>query len=238
MKIPDMTFTITTSQRIDLFIKTMDSFLDKCKDVYLIKRWICSDDRSNEKDFREMQRLYPFMEFYKSYKPGQAANLNNLFSRVETPIFFHSEDDWLYVREGEFLTEMYQVMMSDSRIRNVILRFWDCMYIKDDDLEYRMHIFYNKCKIKDISPDDLIAKADMAWFGYSLNPGLQHTETVRKLGKYDETTKIEGDWGRYFDRPQAQKYLDMGLKRANLNENYVEHIGEVSVYDMYPEHLK
>ena len=40
----DLTFTITTCRRRELFERTMDSFLENCLDHHLISRWICVDD--------------------------------------------------------------------------------------------------------------------------------------------------------------------------------------------------
>ena len=42
----DITFVSTTCKRLDLFIITMDSFLNFCKDIYIIDRWLCIDDNS------------------------------------------------------------------------------------------------------------------------------------------------------------------------------------------------
>jgi hypothetical protein len=52
------------------------------------------------------------------------------------------------------------------------------------------------------------------------------------LGVYDEKHSIKGDRGRFFDRPQAEKYWRLGFKRANLMRDYVVHTGEGrAVYD-------
>ena len=222
-----VTFTITTSRRLNLFVKTMDSFLNRCKDKDRIVRWICCDDRSNPNDFTLMKNKYPFMEFYKSPKPGQAANLNFLFSKVRTNYILHCEDDWLFIRDGSFITEMLRIAQSDSRIRNIVLRHWRGVYVKNGNLEYRVHVYYEHC-----GPDH-IKRADMKWYGYSLNPGLQHKPTIDALGCYNENLPIVGYQGRFFDRPQALQYYKMGFKRANLMQGYIEHIGDqVSAYNM------
>lgn len=222
-----VTFTITTSRRLSLFIKTMESFLKRCKDKERIVRWICCDDRSSSSDFSAMKNKYPFIEFYRSPKPGQAANLNFLFSKVKTEWIFHNEDDWLFIRDGKFIGEMLKIARSDKRIRNIVLRHWRGVYVKNGDLEYRVHVYYEHC-----GPNH-IKRADMKWFGYSLNPGLQHKPTIDALGSYNEDAGIVGYQGRFFDRPQAMQYNKMGLKRANLMQGYIEHIGDrLSAYNM------
>ncbi len=223
-----LTFTITTSRRLDLFIRTMDSFLKNCLDKSKIGRWVCSDDRSSLDDIHEMQSRYPFLEIHQlpPHRKGQAANLNNVFSLVNTDWFFHCEDDWEFIKEGDILTALLRITEDDKRIRNVTLRYWECTYVRHGSLGYRIHVYSKKN-----SPGN-IQSADMAWWGYTLNPGLQHLPTIKRLGPYDEKHSIQGDRGRFFDRPQAQKYWQLGLKRANLMEKYIEHIGgDNSVYE-------
>jgi len=42
-----ITFTVTTCKRLDLFEKTMNSFIHCCLDRHLIGRWVCVDDNSS-----------------------------------------------------------------------------------------------------------------------------------------------------------------------------------------------
>lgn len=213
---------MTTCGRLDLFFKTMESFLIRCKDLDLITDWIVSDDRSSRNDIKAMNDRYPFLNIYSSRTPGQAANLNNLFSRVETDWFFHCEDDWLFTNEDNFIRKMFDITAADDRIKNVILRHWNGIYVVDGGTEYRAHYYNKRLGTK------MINHADTSWYGYSLNPGLQHMPTVRKLGAYDEHFNIES---RFWDRPPALEYSRLGLKRANLMDNYIEHIGDgQSVY--------
>lgn len=218
---PNVTFTVTTSRRLDLFIRTMDSFMKNCQDLDLISRWVLSDDRSCNNDITEMQKKYPFFEIYKSPAPGQASSLNNLFGKVRTEWIFHCEDDWLFTKKGHFIKEMLDIAFSDERIRNIVLRFWKCIYVKHGDLEYRVHNYHYHCQ------EGGIFNADMRWYGYSLNPGLQHKPTIDMLGAYDDRgCEKTGFAARFWDRPQAQKYYELGLKRCNLNTNYIKHIGD------------
>ncbi len=43
----NITFTMTTCKRLDLFVPTMNSFLRCCTDRHLISRWIIVDDNSS-----------------------------------------------------------------------------------------------------------------------------------------------------------------------------------------------
>lgn len=61
---PLITLTITSCKRLDLFVKTINSFMQCCKDIHLIDEWFCVDDNSSIEDRLRMQELYPFINFY------------------------------------------------------------------------------------------------------------------------------------------------------------------------------
>ena len=48
-------FSITTCKRFDLFEKTINSFIQCCKDVLLIDKWLCIDDNSSDTDREKMK---------------------------------------------------------------------------------------------------------------------------------------------------------------------------------------
>lgn len=220
IKYPKITFTMTTCRRLELFFKTMDSFLENCLDTDLIERWIVSDDRSNDRDIEEMKNRYPFLEIYKSPQPGQSASLDFLFSKVKTKWFFHCEDDWLFIKRGHFIRKLFDVAFDDIQIKNVILRYWQGVFIKHGKLKYYMHI-YNKNAID--NPVDIKTSKhfnNWTWYGYSFNPGLQNKVIIDILGK--NKSHIEN---REWDKKPARKYLALGFKTANLTEKYIEHIG-------------
>lgn len=212
---PSVTFTMTAGRRLSLFRRTMDSFLANCLDQDLICRWLVSDDRSSPDDVRLMREAYPFLEIRRSPKAGQPASLNYLFSLVGTEWAFHVEDDWEFVCPGHFIRETIDIAQSDPRLRNVIVRGWDGIRIIDDGREFIGHYF------DDHARRQRGTATDCWWYGYSLNPGLQHMPTVRELGPYDEAAV-----NRKFDRPAAVKYREMGLLRASTVTGYVKHIGE------------
>lgn len=211
-----ITFTITCGGRLDLFCRTMETFLQRCRDVSMITRWLACDDGSAPGMIEDMRRRYPQIEFETAGCPGQAASLNNLFGRVLTEWVCHWEDDWETIRTGHFLRDALALTQADDRIRNVVFRDWRGVYIREDDLEYRGHVYYRAGTIE-------VARArnDWCWRGWSLNPGLQHLPTLREIGPFDESIRT-----RYFDRRPAEEYAKGGYLRANLMEGYVKHIGE------------
>lgn len=92
----DITFVITSCKRLDLFCETMDKFFYHCEDVHLIKKWICVDDNSSEKDRKQMRKKYPFMHFIMKTpeQRGHAKSLNMVLDNVKTKYVIFFEDDW------------------------------------------------------------------------------------------------------------------------------------------------
>lgn len=209
---------MTAGRRLSLLLKTLQTFERNCLDVDLIERWIISFDRAADEELRQVANRYPHFQLTQSPRPGQAANLNWLYwesGLVTSEWILHWEDDWETVGRGHFVREAFDIAESNHRVRNVVFRGWDGVTVIDGQLEYKVHVFWPGCG------RDRMQRLDAEWYGYSLNPSLQHLPTIHLLGRYDENVAT-----RYFDRPQALTYrFTHKLLRANPTKKYVEHIG-------------
>jgi hypothetical protein len=107
-----VTLTITTCKRYDLFVKTMNSFINCCKDAELIGRWICIDDNSSDEDRENMKQNYPFFEFYfKTEKEkGHSASMNLIQSMVTSPFILHLEDDWFFIEKACIIQDSIDIL--------------------------------------------------------------------------------------------------------------------------------
>lgn len=219
-KYPEITFTMTTFDRHHLFTKTIDSFLSTCLDLDLINRWVISDDGSPQSDIDKMKKSYPFFEIHKNPGKGQASNINNLFSLVETEWFFHCEDDWLFIKKDNYIRKLFDIAFDNPTIKNITLRYWVGGEVESETVsgfKYNIHDYLPSKKFEE-SLD-----TDWWWCGYTLNPGLQHLPTIKKIGKYDESMPLNS---RKWDRKPAIKYYELGYKRGNMLDKYIEHIGD------------
>ncbi len=118
-----VTFTVTTCKRLDLFIPTMNSFLNCCLDLHLISRWILVDDNSSEDDRRMMKKMYPFFTFiFKGPEDrGHPRSMNLLRKAVVTPFVFHMEDDWLFVAQKNYISDCLNVLSSSPKIAQCLV---------------------------------------------------------------------------------------------------------------------
>ncbi len=215
-----ITFTCTTSKRINLFKKMMLSFYYTCLDMDLISDFIVIDDGSSEEDVVTMKKLFPKIRYLNNSIGGQLESIKILMKNVKTDYIFHTEDDWNFLIQDHYIKKSFEVMKTDERIKQVTLRLWKCMYIKHDDIEYRMHVF----SPMDYKTEwDIIKLNDCTIGGLTLNPGIIHFPTMKKCFEgLNQKSKEDRTW----DRIIAKRFWDMGYRRANLNVEYIEHTGE------------
>jgi len=214
-----ITWTCTTSKRLDLFKKMMLSFYYTCLDKNLISDFICIDDGSSYKDFRTMQKLFPRVNFIENEKGGQLESIKILMQNVKTDYIFHTEDDWNYLIQDHYIKKCLDIMKIDKRIKQVTLRFWECMYVKQGNIDYRMHVFSPLDYHKDW---DIIKVNDCTFPGLSLNPGLINFKVLKECFR---NVKQDDNQDRTWDRVISKRFWNKGYKRANLNDEYIEHSG-------------
>lgn len=101
----DVTLTITSCKRHDLFLRTMGPFLRCCTDLDRIRRFVCIDDGSSEAERADIAARFPFMEFIwkTAEERGHASSMNRLLGEVDTPWWLHLEDDWHFLVEAPYV---------------------------------------------------------------------------------------------------------------------------------------
>ena len=107
-----ISFSVTTCKRLDLFIRTMNSFINCCQDILLIDEYICVDDNSTEKDREEMKKLYPFFKwiFKTPEQKGHVESMNMIIQNVKTDYLIHLEDDWLFLVKDNYITNGLEIL--------------------------------------------------------------------------------------------------------------------------------
>ena len=112
-----ISLTITTCKRLNLFIKTINSFLNCCSDLHLIQSWYCIDDNSSDHDREKMRILYPFFNFYNKNltEKGHAKSMNIIKNLVSTPYILHLEDDWEFFIKYSLITDLLEILNHTKR---------------------------------------------------------------------------------------------------------------------------
>lgn len=226
---PEYTFSITTCKRLDLFERTMNSFLRCCSDIHLIDRWICMDDNSSTEDREKMKLMYPFFEFYfkTPEEKGHAQSMNKILELVNqkgTNYLFHMEDDWEYLEVNNYLTMCSQVLSNNPMYGQCLINrdyaetetSFDCagsiMKRLPNGFIFFEHVF---------NPGNHFFPNSLYWKHYSLRPSLIKYSVLETIGKYNSSAG-------HFEAEYADRYYEKGYLSAFLPDIYSYHIGKLT----------
>ncbi|MEO6327228.1 MAG: glycosyltransferase family 25 protein, partial [Thermoanaerobaculia bacterium] len=231
-----VTLTITTCKRLELFVKTMSSFLNCCEDIDAIGRFICVDDGSSEQDRRRMAELYPFFEFVfkDAADKGHAKSMNALVGRVESPFFIHLEDDWHFFVKDRYVEKAVAILEDDPKLEQVLfnrnygetlscrgIRGGTVKRTRAEGLRYRIHehAVPGTSEYLELAPRD--GPSNTWWPHYSLRPSLSRTASIREIGAYDPAAD-------HFELSFARAYAERGFRSAFFDTISCLHIGRLT----------
>jgi hypothetical protein len=249
----EVTLSITTSNRIDLFKKTVSSFSSNCTDKHLIKKIYHFDDSSNIDDLLEMDNLFkhyfPNATIVKKYfhknsfttNKRHCAIMNEWLKILESSndYNFHLEDDW-YFDKNFSLGELINFIKTKRDVAYVgvsqFLRnfpediqptidgnFWKWHY--DPTKEILSNLFLDTKVIEKENVDGFWCYY-INWPHFGFRPGLWD---VKKL---TEVKQIECDESKHFELIFAQTLSEKYVSYCLLN-SVCEHIGsDKSSYDL------
>ena len=201
--LPMVTFTITTCKRFDLFVRTIDSFLNCCLDLDLIHKWVCVDDNSSEEDRKKMAERYPFFDFYwkSPEEKGHPQSMNIIRNMVTTPYYFHMEDDWQFFSKRHFIRDALEVFGNDSSLKQCLVNKNYAEVESDIDivgsvpkttemgLRYYVHHWVDERNAEHLedwcSRYGLGGKHCRYWPHFSFRPSLVQTHVLHDLGNFD-----------------------------------------------------
>ncbi|CAN5631117.1 hypothetical protein BH10ACT1_BH10ACT1_34420 [soil metagenome] len=232
----DVTLTITTGRRLDLFEQTLDSFLACCEDRDRIGRWIAVDERSSAADRRTMAERYPFLEIIAK-DPDDARHprsMNLLRDAVATPWWLHLEDDWHFVTQAPYVQQAVDILEDDPEVGQVLFNRAYAETFEDRDLlggdiattrTGQRH--WRQRHLDGSAWDDHLAslpaggRTSAWWPGYSLRPSVVRTSAVAGLGPYDESAP-------HFELDFAHRWAAAGLVTAAFDDITCLHLGPLT----------
>lgn len=235
-RFPQITFTITTCKRYELFEKTMNSFLNCCTDLHLIDKWICVDDNSSEEDRQKMKEKYPFFTFYFKTKEekGHPRSMNILRNMVATPYTFHMEDDWKFFIKKNYITECLSVLTSHPKIGQCLVNKNYAEITKHVEMKggvfsqtasgtrYYIHEFCPTMEHQKKFNEKYGPSINCAyWPHFSFRPSLLKTSILHMLGEYNEKVS-------HFERDYSMRYVYAGFISTFLEGIYCFHIGRLT----------
>jgi GR25 family glycosyltransferase involved in LPS biosynthesis len=237
--IPLIIFTITTCKRLDLFEKTMNSFLNCCEDISRIDHWFCVDDNSSDSDREIMRRKYPFFEFHMKSpsEKGHPKSMNIIRRNVlrrNIPYVFHMEDDWKFFVKKPYISMCMEVINSSTGIQQCLINKnyreteKDCEiiggipYITLSGIRYFQHEHTRTQEDIALFNQKYGAVINCAyWPHFSFRPSLFCSNILRQLGEFDENTS-------HFELDYSTRYRNAGYTSAFLDGISCLHIGRLT----------
>lgn len=235
--------TMTTCKKTNLFIETINSFINCCNDIDLIDKWIFIDDNSPLEDRDVMKYEYPFIEWICKDKnnKGHAKSMNSIYEMTKDyEYILHLEDDWLFIKKGYYIKPALDILISndynylDNRANNLFKDkkigqvLFNLNYSEDiDKVIYGGYLAETKTNSKtkfiihEYYPDNVIYpltnKCNCAyWPHYSFRPSLIKREIFDTIGHFDTNG--------FFERKYADKYYEHGYISSFLDKISCIHI--------------
>jgi len=236
--------TITSCKRLELFKKTVNSFINCNLDYRLIKKWICIDDNSTEEDRAEMLKLYPFFTFIHKTpeERGHIKSLNRIVDHIgehpEIDYVFHLEDDWTFVKESHFILDALSILESDAHVGQVLV---NRHYTQDIDahnsnisggtehvscfgaVKYIQHVYHPANTHEHYTYNSTLPTHinNTYWPHYSLRPSITRASVFRELGHFS-------DFYGHFENIYGLEYVARGYYSVFFPNIYCIHTGPKS----------
>ena len=226
-----VTITMTTCKRLELFNRTMRSFIECCGDISEhVEEWIVVDDNSSASDRAEMKRLWPFITLVEKGEAdkGHPRSMNIILEKVRTPYILHIEDDWEFFSTDMWIGKMLKILNSNPSYGQVL---FNLNYAEDSNVSSTISGSIFKAEPasyfvhRHLPPEKIAVESKkfrhncFYWPHFSLRPGLWKTDLIKGLGKFSETAA-------HFEMEFAQKYNSAGYQTAFLPLIVSNHIGK------------
>lgn len=242
---PLITLTITSCKRLDLFTKTLNSFINCCTDIDKIDKWFCVDDNSSEEDRSIMVKLYPFIVFYfkKLNEKGHPQSMNIIRNNVKTPYIFHMEDDWKFFDKRNYISECLEVLGQDRQIGQCLINknygevpdnvnlIGGYFHTTPTGLRYYKH---ETCNTEEEYVNFYKKYGNgfnsAYWPHFSFRPSLLRRNILTRLGEFNEKVS-------HFEREYAERYNSKGYISAFLESIYCIHTGRLTTEQNDPSKI-
>jgi hypothetical protein len=157
----------TYDNRINIFEKTVNSFINCCNDHNLIDSWVCVDANSTEENRTKMKELYPFFNFIwindatKNYNELQIQNMNiirNISINKGSEYLIYLQDNWHFIQKRNYIAESINLLNENETYGQLVFnnhyaefepykmryRGGILMHTKDTNKRYMIHEYYNQ----------------------------------------------------------------------------------------------
>lgn len=243
--------TMTTCKRLNLFLKTINSFLNCCKDIDMIDDWLFIDDNSSQEDIDIMRYEYPFIRwiFKNKEQKGHSVSMNMIRELTKDyDYIIHLEDDWEFIEKTYYIKPSLDILESNKYIiiddnanekiiedKKIVQVLFNKNYAENfDHIVWGGFLMQTDTNMKtkfllheyytNSTNHKLSNKINCAyWPHYSFRPSIFKREILNDLGEYD----LEG----FFERKYADKFYSSNYLSCFFDKITCLHIGKLTNTD-------
>lgn len=234
----NVTVTVTSCKRLNLFLQTIESFMRCLVEKHLITEFICVDDNSSDEDRKIMQERFPFIRFIMKGEAdrGHVESMNMIADKVKTRHLLHIEDDWLFYNRIS-ICDMKEILDDDPSVLKqvAINKNYDESSSKrsiggDERFTKKgLRYFVHEYCVSQDDRDAFEAKHGTGlscnyWPHFTLQPSLIDTDIFKTL----RFKKVP-----HFEMAFAHDYTNRGWKTAFLQESNAKHLATDRTVNAY-----
>lgn len=216
-----ITVVITSCGRMELLKRTVNSFFNYV-DVFP-SELVLIDDSGDKKvhqdiaDYFQKKNLpIPVNLVFNETNIGQINSIDIAYSRVKTPLIFHLENDWEFIRSG-FMADSLYILESLPKIITVWLRGTEDTntHPVEPALFQLNNIDYRYMAVGALGGN---------WHGFTWNPGLRRLKDYKLIAPFSAYLH-PGDFAALTECRIGQRYYQEGFRAVTLLPQYCKHIG-------------
>lgn len=170
-----ITVVITSYNRWNMLQQTLDSFMSVNR--HPVERFVVIEDSMNKEIAHNIINKYGDKVdlIFNAKRIGQAPSLDRIYRTVYTQYIFHSEDDYLFDGNPNWLRESKEILDERSDLHQVWCRYWDDYADNGGYDQFETETFHTTTNV----PYKLLKIA--GWCGFSWNAGLRRTADYLKM---------------------------------------------------------
>lgn len=210
-------------KRFELFEQTFKSFWDKCDDKNLIESFIIIDDNSSEEDRSKIIALaseisLPNLIVAKNHVKGQASSLNIFYDLCHTKYAIAVEDDWRFIRNGNFIKNSIDIMSLHHNIKRV------CLDLSSSGKQLSQLEYQNIYSINNEKYYIYTYENKNEWPSFTFRQCIIDIESCFKnIGYVNSLPKLSHDGSPpTAETDYAVRYCNFGYRTAFFINSYVE----------------
>jgi len=209
--IKPITVCITSCNRFDLLQRTLNSFFKV--NIYPIERIIITEDSTKEDMRNKILSIYgdKVELIFNPSNLGPYRSIDNMYKMVNTEYIFHSEDDWEFISNPNFLKESLDILEERHDIHQIWIRK---DYHSHEWIESEINSTKNGTQFKMLKVPHC-----GNWCGFSHNPGLRRKSDYLNMFPNGYSEFILPDKKAVFTEHNCNLHaMEQGYRAASLIE--------------------